>query len=166
MNDENTKELIVTTTNNPTIAQKPFPTCLLDINSYTGIKGLVGIFCWIGCLYFIYGLIHLLMWESTFWGIVWNIFTKPIYFIYHFSVFSFIYCLTWATFELQSFKQCLGRIIIIIICIIYMFSPIDAIPDLTPIIGQTDDLLALIIAIFNAVSIFKNKPNIINVNKK
>ena len=71
---------------------KDFPLCLLEKKSYTGIKGLVGIFFWVSLIYFGYGIVHFFMWENTFWGIVWNIFSKPIYLIYHVSVFSFMYC--------------------------------------------------------------------------
>ena len=97
------------------------------------------------------------MWENTFWGIVWNIFSKPIYLIYHVSVFSFMYCLTWATFDSSSFKKSFIRILLVVASIIYIISPVDAVPDFTPIVGQADDLVALIVGILNAIALFKSK---------
>ncbi|MBR4569502.1 MAG: DUF1232 domain-containing protein [Candidatus Riflebacteria bacterium] len=56
------------------------------------------------------------------------------------------------------------RTILIIISIIYVVSPIDAIPDITPMIGQADDLAALLIGIYNTYYIMKN--NKTNIGKK
>ncbi len=141
----------------PETSVKDFPLCLLEKKSYTGIKGLVGIFFWISLIYFGYGIVHFFMWENTFWGIVWNIFSKPIYLIYHVCVFSFMYCLTWATFDSSSFKKSFIRILLVVASIIYIISPVDAVPDFTPIVGQADDLVALIVGILNAIALFKSK---------
>lgn len=159
-NNDREKELIVVEESQAKVPEKAFPLCLLDKNSYIGIKGLVGIFFWFALIYFGYGIVHFFMWDNTFWGIVWNIFSKPIYLIYHICVFSFMYCLTWAVFDLSSFKKSLTRIILVVASIIYIISPVDAIPDLTPFIGQADDLLALIIGIVNAIALMKNKTKI------
>ena len=144
------KDLVVAEEPTAKPTEKSFPLCLFEKKSYTGIKGLFGVFFWMSFIYFCYGIIHFFIWDITFWGIVWNIFSKPIYLIYHICVFTSMYCVTWAIFDLDSFKDCLVRIILIIASLIYIISPIDIIPDITPIIGQADDLFALILAMFNS----------------
>ena len=164
MNQENNEtNALIPVTPNSDVAT-PFPQCLLEKKSYSGIKGLLGVFFWLSLLYFIYGMINLLFWGNTFWAIVWDLFSKPLYFIYHLSLFSFIYCFTWAVFDYKSFKDGFIRLVLIILAIIYVISPIDIIPDFTPMIGQADDLAALLIGIYNTFYIMKN--NKINTEKK
>ena len=163
---DNNKELIISEQKEPEKPSCSFPLCLLEKKSYTGFKGLLGVFFWLSLLYFIYGMINLLFWGNTFWAIVWDLFSKPFYFIYHLSVFTFIYCLTWATFDYQSFKDKFTRLLLIIISIIYVVSPIDIIPDITPMLGQADDLAALLIGIYNAVYVMKNSSSQSNKNKE
>lgn len=153
---DNNNELIKIETREPNKASCSFPLCLFEKKSYTGFKGLLGVFFWLSLFYFIYGMINLLFWGNTFWAIVWDIFSKPIYFIYHLSLFTFIYCLTWATFDYKSFKDKFIRLLLIIISIVYVVSPIDVIPDITPMLGQADDLAALLIALYNTFCIMKN----------
>ena len=154
--DEENKEIALIKQTTVESAKSPFPLCLLDKKSYTGGKALLGIFFWLSLLYFIYGMITLLFWGNTFWAIVWDLFSKPVYLVYHISLFSFIYCLTWAVFDYYSFKDKFIRVLLIIISIIYVVSPIDIIPDITPMIGQADDLAALLIGIYNTFYIMKN----------
>lgn len=153
---DNNKELIISEQREATNLACSFPLCLLEKKSYSGFKGLLGIFFWLSLIYFIYGMINLLFWGNTFWAIIWDLFSKPIYLIYHISIFSFMYCLTWAVFDYYSFKDKFIRTILIIISIIYVVSPIDVIPDITPMIGQADDLAALLIGIYNTYYIMKN----------
>ena len=49
-----------------------FPQCLLNKNSYTGIKGLVGIGFWLGCVYFLYGICNFFLWGGTFWSFLFD----------------------------------------------------------------------------------------------
>ena len=152
---EENKEILIINQDSSVDSSKKFPLCLLEKKSYTGIKGLLGVFFWLSFFYFIYGMINLLFWGNTFWAIVWDLFSKPVYFIFHISLFSFIYSLTWAVFDYESFKNSFIRVLLIIISIIYVVSPIDVIPDITPMIGQADDLAAFLIGIYNAIYIMK-----------
>ena len=157
METEN-KDLIViqqNTTNEP--LRVSFPFCLFKLQSYKGINALFGIFFWLSVVYFIYGIANLFIWNNTFFGILWNFFTKPIYLIYHICVFSFVYCVTWAVFDLVSFKNCVIRLLLIIASIVYVILPADIIPDITPFLGQADDIVAIIIGLTNAISLFKNR---------
>ncbi len=162
----NNNELIITDSKEPDKVTGSFPLCLLEKKSYTGFKALLGVFFWLSLVYFVYGMINLFFWGNTFWDIVWDLFSKPFYFIYHLSVFTFIYCLTWATFDYQSFKDKFIRLLLIIISIIYVVSPIDIISDLIPMIGQADDLAAMLIGIYNAVYVMKNSSSQSNKNKE
>ena len=154
MNEDNKELIVIEQQSNESVVSR-FPLCLLEKKSYTGIKGLLGVFFWLSLLYFIYGMINLLFWGNTFWAIVWDLFSKPVYFIYHLSLFSFFYCFTWAVFDYRSFKDSFIRIILIILSIIYVISPIDIIPDITPMIGQADDLAALLIGLYNTFYVIK-----------
>ena len=156
MNEENKEITVVEQPQNDSVGRR-FPLCLLEKKSYTGFKGLFGVFFWLSLLYFIYGMINLLFWGDTFSEIVWNLFAKPVYFIYHLSLFSFIYFFTWAVIDFKSFKENFVRIVLIILSIIYIIAPMDIIPDILPTIGQADDLVALLIGLYNAFCITKNR---------
>lgn len=46
---------------------------------------------------------------------------------------------------------------LLLLAIVYILSPIDAIPDWLPVVGQADDLLVLLFEIVDRVRKFKNK---------
>ncbi len=158
METDNKKLVIVQQTIPNENLKISFPFCLFSLKSYVGIKALFGIFFWLSVIYFLYGIVHFFIWDSTFWGILWNFFSKPIYLIYHICVFTLFYCMTWAIFDIVSFKNCVIRLLLIIASIVYVILPADIIPDITPFLGQADDIVAIIIGLTNAISLIKNKP--------
>ena len=125
--------------------------CLLNKESYTGSKSFVAVLFLCEVLYFLSGLYHFLTWQSSWF--VFELMSKPLYLLYHIGLFSFMYCVTWAVFELNSFKASFLRFLGIIAAIVYVCLPADLIPDFLPIIGQIDDLIAVAFGIYNAIAL-------------
>ena len=55
-NNDREKELIVVEESQAKVPEKAFPLCLLDKNSYIGIKGLFGILFWFALIKSLYEL--------------------------------------------------------------------------------------------------------------
>lgn len=54
-------------------------------------------------------------------------------------------------------KKFLKQLSTILIAGIYTISPIDAVPDVIPIAGQSDDIIVIVAAILYLIYISKNK---------
>lgn len=142
-----------------------FPQCLLNKNSYTGVKGLVGIGFWLGCVYFLYGICNFFLWGGTFWSFLFDFITKPFYLMYHIVIFSTIYCFSWSIFDFQHFKNSFLKFLGIVLPIVYLCLPLDIIPDIIPVFGQADDVIAVIIGLINVFALSKGY-KIPNLKKK
>ncbi len=129
-----------------------FPVCLFEKDSYVGIKGFFGVIFLASLIYFMYGIIHFLMWDSSFWTFAVDLIAKPFYLLYHIGVFGFMYCVTWAVFDFELFKACFLKFFALVFSIAYIVSPVDFLPDILPIVGQIDDFIAIVIAVYNAVT--------------
>lgn len=130
-----------------------FPACLLDFSSYTAGKSIVAIMFACSCLYFLAGIYHFICWENG--SFLFELLTKPFYLLYHIGVFTTMYCITWATFDINSFKTYSMRLLGVIAAIAYVCLPTDLIPDFIPLIGQLDDLVAVAFGIYSAVAMGK-----------
>jgi uncharacterized membrane protein YkvA (DUF1232 family) len=147
-----------------------FPRTLFQVKSYDGAKTLVVLLLAIATVYLLSGLFGFLLdhnawfhdWvlgaptvtaPTVYWWQVWKLDVfNPIgkvlkstmsYVDLGFRLFTFIcaYCLTWVTFDPRNiegyvmglFNACLGAA--------YVFSPIDLVPDVIPVVGSFDDTI-------------------------
>lgn len=151
---ENTiSDAIIVSQSNSTSTTRPFPACLLDAKNYTAGKSVVAIMFLFSCIYFLSGLYHFICWDSG-WFLI-ELFTKPIYLLYHIGVFTVMYSITWAVFDFDAFKSSIMKFLGVIAAIAYVCLPADLIPDFLPLIGQIDDMIAIAFGIYSAVALGK-----------
>jgi hypothetical protein len=62
-----------------------------------------------------------------------------LYFLYHLLVFTVVYCFTWIIFDRAGADGFVLALFTTVLGIIYIFSPIDFVPDPIPVIGTFDD---------------------------
>ena len=134
-------------------AAKRFPACLLDADNYTAGKAIVAVMFLFSCMYFLSGLYHFICWESG-WFLL-ELLTKPFYLLYHIGVFTIMYSITWATFDIETFKACAKKFFGVVAAIVYVCLPADLVPDFLPFVGQIDDMIAVAFGIYSAVTMGK-----------
>jgi uncharacterized membrane protein YkvA (DUF1232 family) len=54
-------------------------------------------------------------------------------------IFICAYCLAWATFDPQNIEGYVMGLFNAVLGIVYVFSPIDIVPDVLPVVGTWDD---------------------------
>jgi hypothetical protein len=120
------------------IKPKPFPQALFSFREYDGAKVLTLIIFILSILYFGSGLWKLFGWTNKFY--VPDIAVKTIYFSYHFFIFITVYCFTCLVFDKRGIEGYVLSIFSTILGAIYIFSPIDFVPDIIPFVGTLDDV--------------------------
>jgi len=138
------------------IRSTPFPQTLFKFRDYDGAKFLVAVVFILSCVYFGNGILTLFNWTNRWWKP--DSFLKVSYFLYHMLVFTIVYCFTWLVFDKRGIEGYALSVFSTILGIIYIFSPIDFIPDIIPIVGSMDDVVVGSGSIILGVSSwFKNK---------
>ena len=54
-----------------------------------------------------------------------------------------------------------GRTILIIIMVLLLFSPVDAIPDIIPAVGWSDDLIYIITILYQIIQMSRQKNDVV-----
>ena len=138
------------------IRSTPFPQALFKFRDYDGAKFLVAVVFILSCVYFGNGILTLFNWTNRWWKP--DSIIKVSYFLYHMLVFTIVYCFTWLVFDKRGIEGYALSVFSTILGIIYIFSPIDFIPDIIPIVGSMDDAVVGSGSIILGVSSwFKNK---------
>ena len=115
----------------------PFPQALFKFADYDGAKVLVAVIFVLSCVYFGNGLFTLFNWTNKWWKP--DFILKVLYFFYHILVFTIVYCFAWLVFDKRSIEGYALSAFSTILGIIYIFTPIDFIPDIVPVVGSMDD---------------------------
>jgi uncharacterized membrane protein YkvA (DUF1232 family) len=159
-----------------------FPKTLFAFKKYDGAKTLTALLLLLASLYFLSGFLgflfdhtpwlHDLFFKSpqvqvskAAWWQFWKVFHTAVIHItsyidisFRLLVFLCAYCLAWATFDPRNiegyvmgfFNACLG--------LVYIISPIDAVPDVVPVAGTVDDaVLGLGLFLLGISSWYRNK---------
>jgi hypothetical protein len=130
-----------------------FPFLMLDIKKYNFVKAIASVIFVAAIIFFIDGLLSLLNWSNTWWRPDSTV--KILYFLYHLLVFTAVYCFTWIVFDRSGAEGFALALFTTVLGIIYIFSPIDFVPDPIPIIGSFDDLLLGGLLIFMGIFSWK-----------
>ena len=130
-----------------------FPLLILDIKKYNFVKAIALIVFVASVIFFADCLLTLFHWSNTWWRPDSTL--KTLYFLYHLLIFTVVYCFTWIVFDRTGAEGFALAIFTTVLGIIYIFSPIDFVPDPIPIIGTFDDWL--LGGLFIAMGIFSWK---------
>ena len=138
------------------IRSTPFPQALFKFRDYDGAKFLVAIIFVLSCVYFGDGILTLFNWTNKWWRP--DLILRVSYFCYHMFLFTIVYCFTWLVFDKRAIQGYALTVFSTILGIIYIFSPIDVIPEIIPVVGSMDDAIVGSGSIILGVgSWFKNK---------
>ena len=119
--------------------QNFFPFLLFDLKKYNFARTIASIVFVASIILFANALLTLLNWSNTWWRPDSTL--KILYFLYHLLIFTLVYCFTWIVFDRSGAEGFALALFTTILGIIYIFSPIDFVPDPIPIIGSFDDWL-------------------------
>ena len=115
----------------------PFPQALFKFSDYDGAKAILAFIFVLSCVYFGNGLLTLFNWTNKWWKP--DFIMQIGYFSYHMLVFTIVYCLTWLFFDKRGIEGYALSAFSTILGIIYIFSPIDFVPEVLPVVGSMDD---------------------------
>jgi uncharacterized membrane protein YkvA (DUF1232 family) len=133
-----------------------FPKNLFLSESYDGWKFLVALLLFISTIYFMTGFPGFLsihndlsvpktsgfipfVWNSVFGNAASSKVSSIVDLFFRFFVFICSYCLAWISFDPKEAEGYAMGLFNIIVGILYMLTPLDAIPDFVPFVGALDD---------------------------
>jgi uncharacterized membrane protein YkvA (DUF1232 family) len=159
-----------------------FPKTLFEFNKYDGARALTALLLLLASLYFLSGFLgflfdhnpwlHDLFFKSpqiqvskTAWWQFWKSFHTAVIHItsyidisFRLLVFLCAYCLAWATFDPRNIEGYVMGFLNACLGLVYIISPIDAIPDVVPVAGTVDDaVLGLGLFLLGVSSWYRNK---------
>ena len=120
-------------------SKSSFPFLMLNIKKYTFFKAIVAIVFVSSVIFFADGILTLFNWSNKWWRPDSTL--KTLYFLYHLLIFTLVYCFSWVVFDRKGAEGFALALFTTVLGIIYIFSPIDFVPDPIPIIGSFDDWL-------------------------
>lgn len=93
-----------------------------------------------GLAYFCLGAITLLTWQNSWW--VPDTALKVVYAIWYTIAFLMSYSMAWMLFDPARAFAAASNLMLIAIGVIFIVSPLDIVPDVLPLIGVFDDIVA------------------------
>lgn len=94
----------------------------------------------LGLAYFCLGAFTLLTWENSWW--VPDTALKAVYAIWYSIAFLMSYCIAWMLFDPVRAFAAASNLMLIALGVIFVVSPLDIVPDVLPLIGIFDDIIA------------------------
>lgn len=93
-----------------------------------------------GLAYFCLGALTLLTWENSWW--VPDTALKAVYAIWYTIALVMSYSIAWMLFDPARAFAAASNLMLIAIGVIFIVSPLDIVPDVLPLIGIFDDIIA------------------------